>query len=273
MEVDRAEGISRVSPWTYQWERFLETADIETFLQFIFPTRLEDFSGKVVLDAGCGNAGYTKLVSQYALRVVGVDKYSAEVACRSVAGRGNVEIVRGDIETMDLGEQYDMIYSVGVLQHLDRPEAGFRNLARHLKPGGVLNVWVYSREGNALSILLFEPLKRVLLRRLPRGALKVLAHVCLGFLVVLAHSVYRLPLALPYREYFRHFRAQSHSRKLMKVFDKLNAPMTHWFARENVARWFQDDFEEVTLRHHLGMSWAGRGRKRRAGPRPAERNA
>jgi SAM-dependent methyltransferase len=262
MELGQAEDISRVNPWAYQWERFSETADTETFRQFIFPTRLEDYSGKVVLDAGCGNAGYAKLVSRYALRVVGVDKYSAAVARRSVAGYGNVEIVHGDIETMDLGEQYDMIYSVGVLQHLERPEVGFRNLARHLTPGGVLNIWVYSREGNAPSILLFEPLKRILLRRLPRRALKALAHFCLGSLLVLAHSVYRLPLPLPYRRYFQHFRAQSYSRQLMKVFDKLNAPVTHWFRREDVARWFHDDFEEVALRHHLGMSWAGRGRKR-----------
>jgi 2-polyprenyl-3-methyl-5-hydroxy-6-metoxy-1,4-benzoquinol methylase len=45
-----------------------------------------------------------------------------------------------DVETMDLGRQFDAIVAGEIIEHLDNPGLFLRNMRRHLKPSGVLIV-------------------------------------------------------------------------------------------------------------------------------------
>ena len=73
---------------------------------------------------------------------------------------GLADLRRGDLVTADLGT-FDLVYCIGVLHHLADPDAGFRSLLRHTRPGGRFHAWVYAREGNALVRLVVEPIRRV----------------------------------------------------------------------------------------------------------------
>jgi SAM-dependent methyltransferase len=44
---------------------------------------------------------------------------------------------------------YDLVYCLGVLHHTPDPAASFRSIATLVKPGGMLCVWVYSRDMGA----------------------------------------------------------------------------------------------------------------------------
>src|SRR5262249_29720378 len=59
----------------------------------------------------------------------------------------------------------DHIYSLGVLDHTPDPRGAFLNLARCLKPGGRIVVWVYPRERPALEAVM--NLQRAISTRLP----------------------------------------------------------------------------------------------------------
>jgi SAM-dependent methyltransferase len=242
--------------WAYQWERFEDDAPF-LFTEWISPLRLTDLAGRTVFEAGCDPGHHTRRLARTASEVVAVDIECAEIARRHTAGLPNVEVHAGDVAAIDLGRQFDAVICVGVIHHTTDPDRTFDNLARHVKPGGRIVVWCYSREGNAAQRWLVEPLKAIALKHLPRSALVGLSHVLNVPLTALAHTLYRIPLrALPYYEYFGNWRRLTYHRNLVNVFDKLNAPRTHWISRERAARWVAGPgWADRHLSSYRGVSW------------------
>lgn len=243
--------------WNYQWSR-LDNCDAQIFSDWLHPTTVEDYRGLRVLDAGCGKGSYTRLVAGCADRVVGLDKHSIPAARENVGDVGNIDLIEGDLETFEDAQKFDAIFSVGVLHHLDDPRRGFDNLLRTLKPGGRISVWVYGREGNAVCRRLIEPLKRCVLLRLPLAVLRVIAWLLTCTLYPYAWLCGIGPL--PYGAYLEKFRSHPFARNYMNVFDKLNAPRTHWISREQIASWFAA-LERVTITPYNGISWRATGFK------------
>jgi SAM-dependent methyltransferase len=63
-------------------------------------------------------------------------------------GFSNIEYVQGDI--LELGKierQFDLIACIGVLHHLGDPLAGWQILVNLLRPGGLMNIGLYSEIG------------------------------------------------------------------------------------------------------------------------------
>ena len=51
------------------------------------------------------------------------------------------------LDLMELNKQFDLIESVGVLHHMENPMAGWKVLKKCLKPGGLMNIGLYSELG------------------------------------------------------------------------------------------------------------------------------
>jgi SAM-dependent methyltransferase len=110
-----------------------------------------------ILDAGCGTGVSTDYLCHLnpGSRVLAVDISPGTLAVakertqRSGAA-GRVRELRIDQRSLlDLDDEgeFDYINSVGVLHHLDRPEAGMRSLARRLAPTGLLHLFLYADGG------------------------------------------------------------------------------------------------------------------------------
>lgn len=255
------------SEWREQWTMFQDDEQF-LFAEWILPATLEDLRGREVLEAGCGGGQHTGYMAEVAASVTGVDLNTVELARERNAGRDNVELVRADIAAMDLGRRFDVVVCIGVIHHTDDPDRTFANLFRHLRPGGRLIVWTYSSEGNALVRWLVEPARKQFLRPLPRRVVAGIAWLLTALLYPVVHTVYRLPLLsfLPYYEYFANFRKLSFRRNQLNVFDKLNAPQTHFTTRDTCERWMsRERFEpgSISIRRQAGVGYTLTGIKRR----------
>jgi SAM-dependent methyltransferase len=256
------------SEWLEQWSTF---EDRERFLLdgWMAPVRVEDLAGKSVLEAGCGGAHHTEAFASVAATVTAVDLNTAELAGGRMRALKNVVVIEGDIATISLGRKFDAVVCIGVIHHTDDPDRTFENLYAHCEPGGLMVVWTYSREGNALFRALVEPSRALLFRHLPRSVLRIVSEGLTAILYLPVHTLYRLEALsfLPYFEYFRNFRRLPFDRNVLNVFDKLNAPQTRLTTRETCERWFSKErFEAdtISIRRYAGVSYSLSGRKRRA---------
>lgn len=250
----------RQSEWEYQWST-LEDHEDWLFRDWIAPNTVESFAGLSVLDAGCGPGHHTRLAATSARRVVGVDLNTVAIAKEKLKGLTNVELQQGDVSTWDGGETFDVVFCVGVVHHTADPDKTVAHLAELVRPGGRLILWVYAKEGNALNRWLLEPFKTVLVRFLPRPVVLALSHLMTASLYPFVYTVYLLPLkALPFHEYFSNFRKLSYRRNMLNVFDKLNAPTTHFISEERARGWMRG-FEGVHVSPYMGVSWRVSGTK------------
>lgn len=251
-----------MNPWRWQWEEFeygLETEGL--FLDWIHPNKLQDFEGKTVLDAGCGSGYHLRLIAGRVHSGLGVDLNTGAVARKRLRKYPHMRVESHDIAEMFLSERFDIVYSLGVLHHTDDPSRSFRNIAQHCRPGGRVIIWVYSHEGNFLNRMLLEPMKKVFFSRLPRFWLEMLAEYITALMYAPIYTVYLLPLRfLPFYEYFENWRKLSYRRNTLNVFDKLNAPVTHFIPRETVEQWFYG-WENVHISPYCGVSWRASGTK------------
>jgi SAM-dependent methyltransferase len=249
--------------WHEQWSLL---RDDETFLfqEWIQPLKLQDFQGKTVLECGCGGGQHTAMVAAHAAHVTAVDLNTSDLAMQRNADRENVTFLEADIAAMDLGRQFDIVFSIGVVHHTDDPDATFRNMAAHTRPGGKTVVWVYSREGNWMVENWVEPVRKRWLVSMSRKRLLTLSQVITAMLYVPIYSLYLLPLRfLPFYEYFQNFRRLSFERNTLNVFDKLNAPQVDFIDRARIHRWFAEGYyDDVHISAYKGVSWRGSGTKR-----------
>lgn len=257
---------ARQSEWTDQWSRF---ADEERFLfdEWIAPRTIEDFRGKRILECGCGGGQHTGFMSSVAAEVTAVDLNALEIARARNADRTNIRYVEADIAALDLGEQFDVVVCIGVIHHTDDPDRTFDAIYRHCRPGGLVIIWTYSAEGNALVRFVVEPIRAVFLRWLPRWSVVRLSEIITALLYPIVYTIY-VPSAtsfLPYHEYFANFRRLPFRRNVLNVHDKLNAPQTRFTTRQTSARWFNPSrFEpsSIAIRWYAGVSYSLSGVKR-----------
>ena len=70
---------------------------------------------------------------------------------------------------------FDRIYSLGVIDHTPDPRAAFLSLARLLKPGGRIAIWVYPRERAIVEWIMNA--QRAISTRMPLGVLEPLCRI------------------------------------------------------------------------------------------------
>src|SRR5436309_15766845 len=145
------------STYSLQWNRFRILRPEEDRVTFRNRTGLTaaELAGSLVLDAGCGMGRYLRVAAESGGRVVGLDLSEAVRAARDLtADRPGVALVRGDLLRPPLAEgSFDQIYSLGVLDHTPDPRAAFLALARRLRPGGRIAIWVYPKERPLLEAI------------------------------------------------------------------------------------------------------------------------
>ena len=107
-----------------------------------------------ILVAGCGTGRHAILnamqIQNREVIAIDLSTSSLAYAIRMAEEHSvqNIQFKHMDIlNVSELSRQFDVIESVGVLHHMDKPEVGLRSLVDNLKPGGLINIGLYSTIG------------------------------------------------------------------------------------------------------------------------------
>src|SRR5688572_29610739 len=125
-----------------------EAALFEEFANYHLPPTF--FTGKRVLDAGCGMGRYSYVAAHLgAATVVGFDLHDGvQAAHRLTAPLGTVKLVRANIFAPPFRRRsFDVIMSIGVVHHTGDAHQAIRALVELLRPGGQLFIQVYASRG------------------------------------------------------------------------------------------------------------------------------
>jgi len=241
----------------YSWKTFSEYHDFyrEQFLDWIWPASERTIEGKVVLDAGCGNGRHIYQVAGLGAReIVGFDLSEAiDVAYRNTAEFKNVHLLQADIYNLPLLPVFDYIYCIGVLHHLPDPGKGFRSLAKLLKAGGRISIWVYAKEGNFVVRNFIDPVRKHVTSKMPLPILYLLSYP-------FSFAMFIIVKFVPVGEYFRSISGFNFRAIHNIVFDQLVAATTHYISRGEVERWFKGSgLEDVVITRRNENGWRGTG--------------
>ncbi len=141
------------------------------------------YRGRRVLDAGCGHGRYLDAFSALGAEVVGVDAGNGPEEAGVPVDREDLAVVQGSVLRLPFRDaSFDLVFCDGVIHHTPDPARAYAELARVVRPGGAVYVWVYPREG-ALREAVFGT-ARAVTTRLPgpvvRGLSFALAPLTLG---------------------------------------------------------------------------------------------
>jgi ubiquinone/menaquinone biosynthesis C-methylase UbiE len=143
--------MSDIAPtFSRQWERFdvdnhrtwggTGRERLENFLLDV-DLPADWFPGRTVLDAGCGPGDLINAVSTLGCEATGLD--ISDSVHRDRERFPQVRFIQGDVGNPPIEEQFDLVYSGGVLHHNPSTHEALKGVCRLVKPGGRIYVWLY----------------------------------------------------------------------------------------------------------------------------------
>jgi SAM-dependent methyltransferase len=177
------------------------------------------------------------------------------VSARSTLSRfPNVVVEERSAYSLGFEDKFDIVFSIGVIHHLEFPERALTQMVRAAKPKGKVLIWVYGLENNRWIVSVFDPLRRALFSRLPIGAVH---HLSL-YPTTILWCILRLGFGrIEYLNLLRRMRF-SHLRSI--VFDQMLPRIANYWSGPSVKRLMVNaGLEEVSLAWVNEMSWSAIG--------------
>jgi len=126
-------------------------------LQFTtFPDEWRPLNGRTVLDVGCGGGLVAEPLARLGGQVTGIDPAEESIAvARTHAKRGGLEIdYRAETaqELAALGQTYDLVTCLEVVEHVPDPGGLVQTLAGLVAPGGCLILSTLNRTARSFAL-------------------------------------------------------------------------------------------------------------------------
>ena len=246
----------------YSWSKFSEPTP-EQREQFWGWTRAlprDAWNEARFLDVGCGtgrNAAWAMEAGARSGVAIDIDDNSLEIARRNLALYPNVE-VRSCSAYEAPEEGFDIAFSLGVIHHLAEPQRAIEAMARSVKIGGKVLIWVYGRENMEFYVRFLTPLRNTIFSRLPVSLLRLIAFIPAAVLWLL------LRIGIMRLEYFKLLRQFSFRHLHHIIVDQMLPQISHHWPRENAEELLRAaGLNEVHSEWVNDISWSVVGTKRR----------
>lgn len=252
-------------------EGYLGSQDL--FFDFVRGLKPADFNDKTVLDAGCGNGRWAKIMSLLGCKnIIAMDYSSSVDQCfRNTRDCDNVVVVQGSIYNPPFPRgKFDLIFSIGVIDHLPDPKKGIELLRDFIHKEGRISFWVYALEGNELFLKFAEPLRKIT-TRLPQPPLVMISRLISFPIWLYVHTVNknfglkkngdsRLPMA----HYLSFLEKVEYEDIVNIVYDQLTPVLTHYISRRQLNDWARElnlEIQHLVFRNNNSYSVLARSGK------------
>lgn len=245
----------------YEWHAYsgMRPEYKEQFRRWTPHLAPEDWKGLVFLDVGCGMGRNSYWPMTYGAAggvAVDVDERSLRAARETLSSYPSVTVEERSAYDLGFKDRFDIVFSIGVIHHLEFPQNALAAMVEAAKPGGKVLIWVYGYENNRWIINMLNPLRRALFSRLPIG---IVHHLSL-------YPASLLWLALRFGfgriEYFRLLRRLDFPHLRSIVFDQMLPKIANYWRQDAVLDLMRKArLEDIRLTWVNEMSWSAIGTK------------
>lgn len=245
----------------YEWGAYDELlpAYEEQFRRWTPGLPQAGWRGKTFLDVGCGMGRNSYWPMRYGAAggvAADLDARSLAAASRTLGGFPGVEVARVSAYDLPYTDRFDIVFSIGVVHHLEQPDQAMRRMTEAAKPGGTVAIWVYGAENNRWLTAGLDPVRKALFSRLPVAAVHHLSLYPTALLWLALRLGIR-PIA-----YFRLIARFDFAHLRSIVFDQMLPRIAHyWTGVEVEGLMTRAGLYDVRLDWVNEMSWAATGTK------------
>lgn len=216
----------------------------------------EHIEGKVFLDAGCGIGRYCRFAKEHgAQAVIGVDISPQGLTAARENAPGTYLAQADLLHRLPVAdESVDMAISIGVLHHTANPKQSFMNVARTVKKGGQLAIWVYCNPATDKSPATLQAIDffHEITRACPPDVL---------YDIIARHAVAIRDTNHPawgqLQQVIRPSYNPSDEQCISDMFDWHTPRYRFWHTQDEVDSWFQEAGFDVTWRGAFPVSASG----------------
>jgi SAM-dependent methyltransferase len=245
----------------YAWHTYSEIAPIyeEQFKRWTKLIPQEEWKNKSYLDVGCGmgrNSYWPILYGAQKGVGIDIDKRSLEATNNNLGHFKNFETRELSAYDIDYVEQFDIVFSIGVIHHLQDPKLALRNMTRAAKAGGKILIWVYGQENVRWINTVFDPLRKAIFSKLPISVTHFLSLFPTAFLWLF------LRIGLGKFEYFDLLRKFSFWHLRSIVFDQMLPQIANYWTYDEVLSLMKSSgLINIQIESVNDMSWCAVGTK------------
>jgi SAM-dependent methyltransferase len=256
-------NIKKGSPdrFGYEWTIYNKILPIyeEQFKRWTSLIAEEEWTDRSFLDVGCGTGRNSIWPVKYGAKngvAIDVDDGSLGSAKENLKDLKNVDVKKISAYDIPYENEFDIVFSIGVIHHLEFPEKALVGMKKATKEGGKVLIWVYGYENSEWVVKYLNPLRKFLFSKMP---IKV-THFLSIFPTAVIYSLVRMGLGKI--EYFKLIRQFSFWHLRSIVFDQMLPCIANYWKRDEVINLMEKvGLKDVKIAHVNDMSWCAVGIK------------